>query len=221
MPKTRVICFVGLAGSGKDTAANYILKNIKGLESFKWAETLKDIACLVYGWDRARLDDDLDYKEAVPFNDDGTPQCPGPSDLIFAEPLTRRQVLQQLGTDCFRKMFADDTWLRAAHRRITEIQEFCADNADNHPVAEIRGWVNADTRFPNEAEYVREHFDAHIIRVVRVGATQGTESSQHASETMMNHIVEDFRLEVADGDISGLQMRALAEANRFFSSDDV
>lgn len=213
MSKTKVLCFVGVAGSGKDTAANYILGNRPTLEGFKWADALKDVATRVYGWDRARLDDDLEYKEAYPMHADGTPQCPGPSDLLFPEPLTRRQVLQQLGTECFRKMFADDTWLRAAHRRITEMEEFCATNATAY---DINGWVNADTRFPNEADYVRKHFDARIVRIVRIGATEGTESNQHSSETLMNHLVEDERWEIADGDISGLQDTARRRANEFF-----
>jgi hypothetical protein len=206
----KVLCFVGKAGSGKDTAANAVMKTIAGLERFRWADALKDVASLVYGWDRARLDDDLDYKEEVPLHPDGTFQCPGGS----LRGLSRREVLQQLGTNCFRWRIAEDTWLRAAHRRMGEIEEFHSEYVGTK--SRIVGWVNPDTRFLNEAEYAREHFDTLIVRVNRIGATQGTDSGAHASETELDEIEADVTLAVADGAIETLQQAAVMVAREFF-----
>jgi len=206
----KVMCFVGKAGSGKDTALNAVTKAVASLEEFKWADTLKDVAAMVYGWNRAKLDDDLDYKEEKPLFEDGSFQCPGG----HLRGMTRREVLQNLGTNCFRWRIAEDTWLRAAHRRILEIEEFQAFHSKRN--VPITGWVNSDTRFPNEADYAREHFEALIVRVNRLNATQGTDASDHPSETEMDKIKPDVTLNIADGDIAGLQAAAVELAKGFF-----
>jgi len=206
----KVIAFVGYAGSGKDTAAGAILGAISGLQHFKWANTLKDIVCEVYGWDRAQLDFDSDYKEEIPLHRDHHYQCPG----ARGAGLSRRQVLQLLGTEGFREMIADDTWLRAAYRRINEIEDF----ARMHPGRKrVVGWVNTDTRFPDEADFTRRKFDeALIVRVNRLGLPTNTTSTLHRSEKAVDEISPDVVLNIQDGDLTALRIRALQIATEFF-----
>ena len=50
-----IVGFVGFIGSGKDTAADYLV-NFHGYRRDSFANTLKDAVACVFGWDRTLLE---------------------------------------------------------------------------------------------------------------------------------------------------------------------
>lgn len=191
------LVFIGAAGAGKDTAAAAVLEAVPESRNLKFAAALKDVCSTVFGWDRERLDLDLDYKESVALYANGEPCF-----VKAGEAQTRRQVLQYLGTDVFRAM-NDDVWLHAAMA-----------NVQAQPPAPL--WVATDTRFVNEVDFIRANFDrTYVVRLVRMGATQGTAASAHISERQSAEIQADSEIHVKDGDIHGLQRKAVDIALRF------
>ena len=50
-----IVGFVGFIGSGKDTAADYLV-NFHGFRRDSFAATLKDSVACVFGWDRTLLE---------------------------------------------------------------------------------------------------------------------------------------------------------------------
>jgi RecA/RadA recombinase len=175
----RTIGIIGKAGSGKSTVANHLVAN-HGFAVGQFAHKLKDIVCEVYGWDRARIED-LDYKEEVPWLTDG-PQCPGPT----GSGMTRRQVLQHVGTEGFRYC-AQDTWIRY------EMNALCGGPSLI---------VFPDVRFGNEAGAIRA-MGGQIWKTVKIGGDQ-TGSADHRSETEMDTIQADHVLECAAGHVGCL-----------------
>ena len=188
------IIFIGAAGAGKDTAAAAVLEAIPGSENLKFAAALKDVCARVYGWDRERLDSDLEYKEAPAYYANGSPCV-----TLAGEVQTRRQLLQQIGTDMFRSL-NDDVWLHAALAQVGDAPLYVA----------------TDTRFNNEVEFIKEHFDrTYVVRLVRVGASQGTAASAHVSERQSAEIKANREIHVKDGQVDVLQREALDIALKF------
>lgn len=198
MSSSNAIIFIGAAGAGKDTAAAAVLEAVPGSRNLKFAEALKDVCARVYGWDRERLDSDLDYKESPAYYASGRPCVVSGR----GEVQTRRQLLQHIGTDLFRGM-NEDVWLNAA-----------LEGVHNSPPCPL--WVATDTRFNNEVEFIREQFDrTYVVRVVRESAKAGTDASRHASEQGHAKIKADLEIRVGDGQVHQLQVQALDIALRF------
>lgn len=103
-----------------------------------------------------------------------------------------RELLQTLGTEWGRQLVVDDVWVRLAARKI----EKTPGNV-----------VVTDVRFDNEAEMLRQEFDAVIWRVDRPGATTCVSHSSEAgvSERLVDKII------LNDGDIGSLD-EAVREA---------
>ena len=191
----KVIGIVGKAGAGKDTVADH-LRARYGFVRGQFARLLKDIVCDVYGWDR-ELIETLEYKEEIPLLPDGTPQCPGPMTageyLVYPNGMTRRQVLQHIGTQGFRYC-ADNTWVLAEVRFLNDQGQLMGGMP--------AGLVVADVRFVNEAKAIR-NLGGEVWRVSKIGGP-GTASSTHQSETEMDTIKADHTLEAAHGQIPHL-----------------
>ncbi len=188
----KVIGIIGKAGAGKDTVADH-LRAKYGFVRGQFARLLKDLVCDVYGWDR-ELIETLEYKEEIPMLPDGTPQCPGPDggirESLFPFGMTRREVLQHIGTGGFRHC-ADDTWVRAEVRFLNDQGQLLGGMP--------AGLVFADVRFLNEAKAIR-NLGGEVWRVKKIGGP-GTASSTHQSETEMDMIKEDHCIEAAHGAI--------------------
>tara|TARA_R110000824_G_scaffold21496_6_gene80071 strand:+ start:3049 stop:3669 length:621 start_codon:yes stop_codon:yes gene_type:complete len=197
MVKSSALVFIGAAGSGKDTAADAVREAIPGARNLKFAAALKDVCARIYGWDRERLDIDLEYKEAPAYYANGQPCVE-----VAGEVQTRRQLLQHIGTDMFRRL-NDNVWLHAAMAEV-----YAA------PPAPL--WVATDTRFNNEVAFIREQFDrTYVVRLVRMGATEGTAASAHVSERQSAEIEVNTEIHVGDGDVATLQRKAVDVALRF------
>ena len=130
-----IIGICGFIGSGKDTAADYLV-GFHGFRRDSFAGTLKDAVSAVFGWDRelieGRTPEARAWREQV--------------DAWWAERLqmphlTPRWILQYWGTEVCREHFHDDIWIAALESRL-------ARRADHT--------VISDVRFPNEIKAIKQ-----------------------------------------------------------------
>ncbi len=216
-----IIGFVGFIGSGKDTAADYLV-NFHGFRRDSFANTLKDAVSAVFGWDRVLLEgrtkEAREWREQV--------------DTWWAErlgipDLTPRWILQRWGTEVCRKGFHDDIWIASVENKMRKTTDDI---------------VISDVRFPNEIKAIH-NAGGMVIRIKRgeepewyedaVNANAGRSNMSwmisteklkrlgiHASETAwvggeIDHVVSN------DGTIDDLftQIRNLLPQSRM--SDDV
>jgi hypothetical protein len=131
---TKIIGICGFIGSGKDTAADYLV-NFHEFRRDSFAATLKDAVAAVFGWDRELLEGRTkqarEWREQV--------------DAWWAERLnmpnlTPRLVLQLWGTEVCRRAFHDDIWIASLEARLR-------NSKDNI--------VISDCRFPNEIKAIK------------------------------------------------------------------
>lgn len=140
-----IIGFVGLIGSGKDTAADYLVNSYE-FRRDSFAATLKDAVAAVFGWDREMLEGrtaaSRAWREEV--------------DLWWSQrlgilQLTPRWVLQQWGTEVGRRSFHEDIWIASLENKMRKTN----DNI-----------VITDCRFPNEIQAIR-NAGGRVFRIQR------------------------------------------------------
>lgn len=140
-----IVGFVGFIGSGKDTAADYLV-NFHGYRRDSFANTLKDAVACVFGWDRTLLEgrtkEAREWREQV--------------DTWWAERLnmpnlTPRLMLQLWGTEVCRTGFHDDIWIASLENKMRKT----ADNI-----------VISDVRFPNEIKAIH-NAGGIVVRIKR------------------------------------------------------
>ena len=124
-----IIGFVGFIGSGKDTAADYLV-NFHGFRRDSFANTLKDAVAAVFGWDRTLLEGRT--KEAREWREQVDPWW---AERLNMSNLTPRWILQYWGTEVCRQGFHDDIWIASVENKMRKT----TDNI-----------VISDVRFPNE-----------------------------------------------------------------------
>ncbi|CAB4132997.1 hypothetical protein UFOVP257_30 [uncultured Caudovirales phage] len=129
-----IIGISGFIGSGKDTAANYLV-GWHGFRRDSFAGALKDAVATVFGWDRELLEgltpESRQWRDQV--------------DTWWAKRLnmpnlTPRWILQYWGTEVCRGGFHDDIWIAALENRLR------SRSGDT---------VITDVRFPNEIKTIR------------------------------------------------------------------
>lgn len=126
--------FVGFIGSGKNTAANFLIEQGVKLDSF--AAPLKDAVSAIFGWPRHLMEGDT--TESRDFRE--TP------DLFWSRRLgidnfTPRMGLQLIGTDVMREHFHKDIWLNSLEYRLRS--------------NEGKDVVITDVRFRNELDLIK------------------------------------------------------------------
>jgi len=140
-----IIAISGLIGSGKDTAADYLV-NLHEFRRESFAGNLKDSMCAIFGWDREMLEgrskSSREWREQV--------------DLWWSERLgiphlTPRWILQHVGTDIIRGQFHDDMWLASLENKLRKTDDDI---------------VISDVRFKNEVAMLRK-LGAICIEVTR------------------------------------------------------
>ena len=140
-----IVGFLGFIGSGKDTAADYLV-NFHGFRRDSFANTLKDAVAAVFGWDRTllegRTNESRQWREQV--------------DTWWAERLsiphlTPRWILQHWGTEVCRIGFHDDIWIASLENKLRKTK----DNI-----------VISDVRFPNEIRAIH-NAGGLVVRVKR------------------------------------------------------
>jgi len=132
---TQIIGVCGFIGSGKDTAADYLV-NFHEFRRDSFAATLKDAVGAVFGWNRELLEGRT--KEAREWREQVDPWW---SKKLDMPDLTPRWVLQYWGTEVCRKGFHDDIWIASLEARLR-------NSRDNI--------VISDCRFPNEIKAIKQ-----------------------------------------------------------------
>jgi hypothetical protein len=140
-----IIGFVGFIGSGKDTAADYLV-NTHGFRRDSFANTLKDAVSAVFGWDRVLLEGRT--KEAREWREQVDPWW---AERLAMPTLTPRWVLQYWGTEVCRNAFHDDIWIASLENKMRKT----SDNI-----------VISDVRFPNEIKAIH-NAGGIVVRVKR------------------------------------------------------
>ena len=134
---TKIIGFSGLAGSGKDTAADTLIKNSYKFRKISFGDAVKDVASVSFGWGRELLRGDTvesrQFREA--------------KDEFWSEALekefTPRLALQLIGTECFRNTIDNDFWVYVVKHRLS--------NSDYDGT-----YLITDVRFPNEVKMIHD-----------------------------------------------------------------
>jgi hypothetical protein len=129
-----IVGLVGFIGSGKDTAADYLV-NFHEFRRESFANTLKDAAAAVFGWDRTLLEGRT--KQAREWREQVDPWW---SQRLDMPNLTPRWILQHWGTEVCRHGFHDDIWIASLENKLRTT----TDNI-----------VISDCRFPNEIASIR------------------------------------------------------------------
>jgi hypothetical protein len=140
-----IIGFVGFIGSGKDTAADYLV-NYHEFRRDSFASTLKDAVAAVFGWDRILLEGRT--KEAREWRERVDPWW---SERLNMPNLTPRLMLQLWGTEVCRNGFHDDIWIASLENKMRKT----ADNI-----------VISDVRFPNEIKAIH-NAGGIVVRIKR------------------------------------------------------
>lgn len=194
-----IIGINGYAGSGKDTigiiiqflnsygTANVTLEELvadyknhewwleeqSGWEIKKWAGKLKTIASLLTGIPVEKFEDQEFKKTQL-----------GPE-----WNMTVRDLLQKLGTDGLRNGLHENTWVNAlmADYRKESFTGYIGDTRRDIPQS---NWVITDTRFPNEAQAIKDN-GGIIIRVDRPGVSA---INAHPSETALDNWDFDHKI---------------------------
>ncbi len=162
-----IIGLLGKAGSGKSTAANYILENFAG-RRFGLADPLKSIARDVLDFTEEQLYGTQEQKETV--------------DPRYG--FTPRWFLQRLGTEGIRRHLGQDVWVQATLKAI----------ADWRAAGGIGPAVIDDCRFPNEVEKLWKA-GAKVVKLVCPDAVTKADGA-HASEVMIDAVHHEMLADI-------------------------
>ena len=141
-----IIGLCGLIGSGKDTAADWLVQ-AHGFKRDSYAATLKDTLSSIFGWDRAMLEGATPESRAWRNEVDQWW-----ADRLGIPELTPRWTMQNFSTEVVRKYFHQDVWIASLENRLRQ-----------SPTANV---VITDCRFPNELALIKEH-NGLLIRIKR------------------------------------------------------
>jgi hypothetical protein len=199
-PKSGVLIgLVGRIGSGKSTAQSFLCE-AHGFVALNFADRLKDVVAVMFGWDRALLQGDT--PESRMWREQ--------TDACWSEALGRpafspRAALQFVGTEMVRNQLGKGFWCAAMKGDIAE------------HLAAGRSVVIADVRFPEEIDLVRS-LGGEIWRIerprpaeVRMDTPQAR--VQHESETACLDAEVDWEC-INDGSLEQLRERVLARFRR-------
>lgn len=134
---------IGLSGhikSGKSTAASIIKRFVADFEEKYFAYKLKYIAAYLTG-------DDIKNFETQEGKETFLPEWG----------MTRRKILQNLGTESLRNNFDNNVWIKAL------FADYKEDPTCGCP---LPNWIISDTRFVNEAIAIKER-GGKILRINR------------------------------------------------------
>lgn len=163
----------GYKGSGKTTVADYLrnyvcLDGMTFFQEYSWAFPLKEvIGKKLLGLTHQQIYDEK-AKEDV--------------DLRWGK--SPRQLLQIIGTDCFRDKVHSDFWIKVGEPIIKEYLE-------NGPV------VISDNRFPNELDFIKKT-GGYSVRIIKQGQVI---KDSHASEHALDNYRFDFRIIAPAGNV--------------------
>lgn len=164
-----IIGITGKARAGKDEAAKYLM-GAHGFIRMAFADALKAACREIFGLTDAQLHgDDKDR-----------------ADLFWGD--TPRNILQKVGTECLRRGYRPDVWIKALERKVANLPKKLVrgGGACGYAAPDV---VVSDVRFPNEADAIRE-WGGKVVRIMRPGGSR-IFTAQHASEVSMDDYQAD------------------------------
>jgi hypothetical protein len=195
-----IISLSGYSGSGKDTVGTIIqylkanplntsledvldfplthqwwLEESSGWEIKKWAGKLKTIASMLTGIPKEKFEDQ-EFKKTM---------------LGSEWNMTVRDFLQKLGTDAIRDGLHTNAWVNALMADYIPTQVQWSDGPiGGYEDGPLPNWIITDTRFPNEAQAIKE-VGGLVIRVDRPGVKP---INNHPSEVGLDNWDFDYKI---------------------------
>jgi hypothetical protein len=212
-----IIGVFGYAGSGKDTVGKLIQYNMSrgsripidelledhsmhewwleeqsGWEIKKWAGKLKTVASLITGIEVKKFEDQEFKKTSL-----------GPE-----WGMTVRDLLQKLGTEAMRDGLHTNVWVNALMSDYKPGPFYPEVPAEDH--AEFPNWIITDTRFPNEAQAIKDK-GGMVIKVDRpgVGPVNGHPSEDALKDYNFDYVIHN------DGSINDLDNKVMEFINNY------
>ncbi len=137
-----LIGIIGLPGSGKSTVSDILEKKYNFI-SDSFAKPVKDIAAIIFNWDRDMLEgitpESRAWREEIDEN----------WSKILGKNISPRIALQLIGTEFGRKLLSEDIWIESLKVR----------NSNNNVVI-------SDVRYKNEADAIKKN-GGILIKVIR------------------------------------------------------
>ena len=171
-----IIGICGFKSSGKDTIAEYLIKEYS-FKKISFASTLKDIISIMFGWSRDKLEgitkEDREWREKID---------PWWSNTLKMPLLSPRYVMQYFGTDLFRNHFHEDIWVKIVENKVSKyLEEDISCNV-----------VITDCRFNNEINMILQ-LGGKIIHVHRNSPIEV--KCIHSSEIEWVRCYKDYDIE--------------------------
>ncbi len=173
MPIT-VIAIVGKKRSGKDTAGDYLCKHYDVLKAQKLACPIKEIGKLMFGWSDQMVEG-IGYDREQQIEELG---------------MSVRQFLQECGSlfkynlseilPAYGEKVGSRVWAKILVRWLK-----------NKEIGWNRIYSVTDVRFPEEVEELKNNFKTYVVKLV----SDRSPADAHISETAMDNIVEDIKIE--------------------------
>jgi len=201
----------GYTHSDSEQDYNDYFKNNHNLKSNwqikKFADTLKDIVCILTGCTREQLEN-IDFKNSK-LGDKWTCKSKIKNNMYIR--YTYRDLLQKLGTDLLRNQLHENVWVNALFNKYDKFENIdsytcntgwanCKINHKCHTCLEViktykSNWIITDTRFPNEAKSIKDR-NGILIRVERFDDSdmQMSHRCQHESETALDNYPFDYTI---------------------------
>lgn len=152
MSDKKIIAICGLAGAGKDTIADYIIKSVKErnpelkINKMAFADKLKDMISVLFNLDRNMLAGFT--KEAREEREKVLPKW----SKRLGKDVTPRTLMQEIGTELLRDQFYSDIWVACL--------EDTMETSNNDII------IITDCRYVNEINLL-ESLGANFIEVIR------------------------------------------------------
>jgi hypothetical protein len=212
-----IIGAFGYAGSGKDTVGKLIQYNMSrgsripieelisdyknhewwleeksGWEIKKWAGKLKYIATVLTGIPTSKFEDQ-EFKK---------------TNLGPEWGMTVRDLLQRLGTEAMREGLHTNVWVNALMADYKPGPFYPDVPAEDH--AKLPNWIITDTRFPNEAQAIKDK-GGMVIKVDRpgVGPVNGHPSEDALKDYNFDYVIHN------DGSINDLDNKVIEFINNY------
>lgn len=139
----KLIGILGPAGSGKTTVGKILVEKYD-YKQLAYADALKDVASVMFGWDRKLLEGDTNESRAFRETTDDF------WSKKFNMLVTPRIMMKHLGTEVLRECLNKDIWVMIMERRL-----------QNHDKVVI-----TDVRFKNEIKLINS-LDGKLVEVFR------------------------------------------------------
>jgi len=205
-----IIGISGLAGSGKDTAADFLVHDF-GFVKISFADPMKRAVADWFGWDEERLWGPSEKRNAADPRFTRVDRVETEHGAVeTTTQLSARRALQFLGTEVGRELYRD-VWVEYAIRQAKRLLE-----SDGWDYARAKGVFRSsrsrpggvvipDMRFRNEMDAIKAT-GGKLVRVVRPGAGLEGSAAAHRSEVEMGGIPDDdfdYVIENTTGSLEG------------------